>query len=45
MGTRQAGMPELRVAHLLRDEDLLEPARAEARIAIDEESEAGGESS
>ena len=45
MGTRQAGMPELRVAHLLRDEDLLEPARAEARIAIDEEREGGGESS
>ena len=43
MGTRQAGMPELRVAHLLRDEDLLEPARAEARIAIDEEREGGGE--
>ena len=41
MGTRQAGMPELRVAHLLRDEDLLEAARAEARIAVD--GEKGGE--
>ena len=30
LGTRQAGMPELRVAHLLKDEDLMEPARAEA---------------
>ena len=39
MGTRQAGMPELRVAHLLRDEDLLEAARAEARIAVDGERE------
>ncbi len=28
LGTRQAGLPELRVAHLLRDEDLLEVARA-----------------
>ena len=37
LGTRQAGMPELRVAHLLRDEDLLEAARAEARIAVDGE--------
>ena len=39
MGTRQAGMPELRVAHLLRDEDLLEAARSEARVAVDEERE------
>ncbi len=29
-GTRQAGTPELRVANLLRDRDLLELARAEA---------------
>ena len=43
MGTRQAGMPELRVAHLLRDEDLLEPARAEARIAVDQEREGSDE--
>ena len=43
MGTRQAGMPELRVAHLLRDEDLLEAARAEARIAVDGETGEGGD--
>lgn len=30
LGTRQAGLPELRIAHLLRDEDLLETARAAA---------------
>jgi ATP-dependent DNA helicase RecG len=29
-GTRQWGMPSFRVAHLLRDRDLLEPARQEA---------------
>jgi len=29
-GTRQSGMPTFRVAHLLRDRDLLEKARAEA---------------
>jgi ATP-dependent DNA helicase RecG len=29
-GTRQAGMPEFRVASLLRDRDLLELAKAEA---------------
>lgn len=29
-GTRQWGMPELRVSHLLRDRDLLERARAKA---------------
>jgi len=32
LGTRQAGMPDLRVAHILKDEDLMEPARAEARL-------------
>ena len=30
LGTRQAGLPELRIAHLLHDEDLLETARAAA---------------
>jgi ATP-dependent DNA helicase RecG len=30
LGTRQAGLPELRVASLLRDTDLLEVARQEA---------------
>jgi ATP-dependent DNA helicase RecG len=29
-GTRQWGMPTFRVAHLVRDRDLLEQARAEA---------------
>ena len=29
-GTRQWGMPSFRVAHLIRDRDLLERARAEA---------------
>jgi len=29
-GTRQWGMPSFRVAHLLRDRDLLDPARREA---------------
>ncbi|MBM3288396.1 MAG: hypothetical protein FJY88_13780 [Candidatus Eisenbacteria bacterium] len=30
LGTRQTGMPRLRVADLFRDRDLLERARAEA---------------
>ena len=30
MGTRQAGLPDLRVANLVRDAGLLQPARAEA---------------
>ncbi len=33
-GTRQAGMPNFRVANLLRDRDLLEAARKEARYVI-----------
>ncbi len=33
-GTRQAGMPNLRVANLLRDRDLLEAARKEARYIL-----------
>jgi len=33
-GTRQAGMPNLRVANLLRDRDLLEAARKEARYVL-----------
>jgi ATP-dependent DNA helicase RecG len=35
-GTRQWGMPSFRVAHLLRDRDLLEQARAEAFRFVDE---------
>ena len=34
LGTRQAGMPELRIAQLLRDEDLMEPARSEAQLQL-----------
>ena len=33
-GTRQAGMPNLRVANLVRDRDLLEAARKEARNVL-----------
>jgi len=33
-GTRQAGMPNLRVANLVRDRDLLEAARKEARYLM-----------
>jgi len=33
-GTRQAGMPNLRVANLVRDRDLLEAARKEARYIM-----------
>jgi ATP-dependent DNA helicase RecG len=33
-GTRQAGMPNFRVANLLRDRDLLEAARKEARYIL-----------
>jgi ATP-dependent DNA helicase RecG len=33
-GTRQAGMPNLRVANLVRDRDLLEAARNEARYVL-----------
>jgi ATP-dependent DNA helicase RecG len=33
-GTRQAGMPSLRVANVLRDRDLLELAQREARFAL-----------
>jgi len=38
-GTRQAGMPNLRVANLLRDRDLLEAARKEARYVLSGPSE------
>jgi len=34
-GTRQAGMPNFRVANLLRDRDLLEAARREARYVLE----------
>ena len=34
-GTKQAGMPSLRVANLIRDRELLEIAKREARLAAD----------
>ena len=37
MGTRQSGMPGLRVANLVRDARLLEPARREAFAMIDDD--------
>ncbi len=38
-GTRQAGMPNFRVANLLRDRDLLEAARKEARYVLGSSSD------
>ena len=35
-GTRQAGMPEFRVANLLRDRELLELAKAEAARFVEQ---------
>jgi len=34
-GTKQAGMPSLRVANLMRDRELLEAAKREARIVAE----------
>ncbi len=34
LGTRQSGLPTLRVAHLIRDHDVMETARAEAEAAL-----------
>jgi ATP-dependent DNA helicase RecG len=39
-GTRQWGMPSFRVAHLLRDRELLEPARREAFRLVAEHGDA-----
>ena len=39
-GTRQWGMPSFRVAHLVRDRDLLEPARREAFRLVAEHGDA-----
>jgi ATP-dependent DNA helicase RecG len=39
-GTRQWGMPSFRVAHLLRDRELLEPARREAFQLVAEHGDA-----
>ena len=35
MGTRQSGMPEFRIAHLIRDSDLLPVARREAFLLVE----------
>jgi ATP-dependent DNA helicase RecG len=40
-GTRQSGLPTLRVGDLLRDHQLMEEARREAVAALDDEGEAG----
>ncbi len=40
-GTRQAGMPSLRVANLIRDRKLLELAKAEARGLLDDQQRRG----
>ena len=37
MGTRQSGMPELRIAHLLRDAELLVDARRDAFATIEKD--------
>ncbi|MCX6597457.1 MAG: ATP-dependent DNA helicase RecG, partial [Acidobacteria bacterium] len=41
-GTRQSGMPGLRFANLLRDQEFLEQARTEAQRLVDEASVADG---
>jgi ATP-dependent DNA helicase RecG len=37
-GTRQSGLPQLRFAHILKDREILEMARGEARTFLDHES-------
>lgn len=39
LGRRQSGLPGFRVAHLLRDVELLELAREEAKLIMDDDSE------
>ena len=36
MGTRQAGLPEFRVANLVRDLDILQTARKEAEFYVNQ---------
>ena len=36
MGTRQAGLPEFRVANLVRDLDILQAARKEAEYYVNQ---------
>jgi len=40
-GTRQSGMPTLRVGDLVRDHQLMEDARREAVAALDDKNQAG----
>jgi len=40
LGTRQSGMPTLRVGDLLRDHGLMEDARREAVAALDDPTQA-----
>ncbi|GAB4390272.1 MAG: ATP-dependent DNA helicase RecG [Thermodesulfovibrionales bacterium] len=42
LGTRQSGMPDLRVASIVRDADLLEPARREAFALVGGDPELKG---
>ena len=41
MGTRQAGLPEFRIANLVRDLDLLQAARKEADFYVNQRSTSG----
>jgi len=41
MGTRQAGLPEFRVANLVRDLDILQAARKEAEVYVEARSTSG----
>jgi len=36
MGTRQAGLPEFRVANLVRDLEILQAARKEAELCVNQ---------
>jgi ATP-dependent DNA helicase RecG len=38
MGTRQAGLPEFRIANLVRDLDILQAARKEAEVYVSQRS-------
>ena len=42
LGTRQSGVPTLRVANLVRDHALMETARSEAFAAISDDAVAAG---
>jgi ATP-dependent DNA helicase RecG len=42
LGTRQSGLPDLRIANIVRDAGLLEPARREAFSFVERDPELGG---